>query len=401
VSGDNPTTLHPAWLEKPSVQTLIRVCAEQDIPIRFVGGCVRDTLMNRSAHDIDVATPISPDVIAETFERLGFSVPNEGKAMAHGRVRVVVKGEPFEITTLRIDKQCDGRHAEVAFTEDWKQDAERRDFTMNALSLTPDGQLYDYTGGVADATAGEVRFIRDAAERIQEDSLRILRFFRFQATHGQGEPELTALEACQQAAEQGKLHGLSVERIASEMEKLLAAPDPLQSLSLMHQYKVLQALCPDTKPALEHMQRLIQTEQDAGMTPDPWVRLVVLYPEKAQELAEQWKLSNDTKSTITKLATLPEIPTEQGVREAVYKDGNAIASGVVLRDAASGKQENAAELLKVATQFEKPIFPVNGADLIALGMISGRELGKKKDQLEKVWIESGFTASNEKLLAEL
>jgi poly(A) polymerase len=227
-----------AWLNDAKTRTLL--AAFGDVPLRFVGGCVRDAVMGRNVGDIDCATPAKPEEVVALLEAADIKAVPTG--LAHGTITAVIDSKPFEITTLRKDVACDGRHAEVEYTDDWQQDALRRDFTMNALYCDAHGEVFDYTDGVDAARAGRIQFIGDAEARIREDGLRILRFFRFFATHGLGAPDTTALKAC--AAHKAMLADLSGERIQQEMLKLCAAESPYAALEAMQQGDVLAALLP-------------------------------------------------------------------------------------------------------------------------------------------------------------
>src|SRR5579872_7361897 len=210
-------TLSPPWLKWPETQALIKAFADAKAPIRFVGGCVRDALLGRAVQDVDVATPLRPEATMALLQKAGIKAIPTG--IDHGTATAVIHGKHFEITTLRKDVSTDGRHATVAYTDDWKEDAARRDFTINALYLSPDGELFDYFNGARDAKEGHVRFIGNAGERIREDYLRILRFFRFYAWYGKTEPDKEALTACTEAA--NNIGTLSGERVQQEMLKLL------------------------------------------------------------------------------------------------------------------------------------------------------------------------------------
>jgi poly(A) polymerase len=225
----------PSWLQQSPVRALIAAFAAVGSPLRFVGGCVRDSLLDRPVKDIDAATPAIPPQVITLLEKSGIKAIPTG--IAHGTVTAVIENKHVEITTLRRDAQCDGRHASVEFSDDWREDAARRDFTMNALYLSPQGELFDYFGGLDDARHGRVRFIGEPASRIREDGLRVLRFFRFYAWFGRGAPDAAALEAC--VAERGMIKRLSGERIQKEMLTLLAAPGPVPALRAMQETGVL------------------------------------------------------------------------------------------------------------------------------------------------------------------
>src|SRR5579863_1600834 len=225
-----------SWMTARPTRRLLRALARNGVSARFVGGAVRDAVLGRPVSDIDLATPVPPERIQEILEAAGIKVVPTG--IAHGTVTAVVPPRHFEITTLRIDVEPQGRRARVAFTDDWRADALRRDFTINALSLDPQGNLFDYVGGIADAKARRVRFVGDAETRIREDVLRLLRYYRFQAQLGFKRADRAARAACRALAP--LLPTLSAERVWSELRKLLAAPDPLPVLRMMRRDGVLE-----------------------------------------------------------------------------------------------------------------------------------------------------------------
>ncbi len=259
---------------------------------RIAGGAVRNALMQESISDVDIATTCLPDEVARRAQKAGMAVIPTG--ILHGTVTVISDGEPYEVTTLRADIRTDGRHAEVVFGRDWRADAERRDFTINALYAKADGAIIDLVGGTADIKSRTIRFIGDAQTRIREDHLRILRFFRFFAWYGSGRPDADGLRACARLKE-SVLH-LSAERVWAEMKKLLKAPDPSRALLWMRQTGVLTVALPESeKWGIDAVHGLISTERDLGWSPDPLLRLMAMIPprfERVAELALRLKLSN-------------------------------------------------------------------------------------------------------------
>jgi poly(A) polymerase len=373
---------------------------------RFVGGCVRDTLLERDGPelDIDIATPLTPTEVTAALEAAGLKAVPTG--IEHGTVTAVAQGRPFEITTLRRDVETDGRRAVVAFTKDWADDAARRDFRLNALYAEPDGRLHDPTGGgVEDAHAGRIVFVGDAATRIAEDYLRILRFFRFYAAYGRGEPDAAGLAACA-ALRQGLL-GLSGERTAKELLKLLAASDPRPALAAMAQTGVLGVLLPGADD-LARLNGLVEVE---GAPPDAVLRLSALLPNDRDRLLlafARLRLANATRDRL--LAALPdETPvapdmTAQAARAAIYRLGRAtFADRVQLAWAGAPSLESAswAALLDLAQTWTPPPFPLNGADIKALGVAEGRELGELRRALEAWWVAQDFIPDRQAALAEL
>ncbi|MBI1237050.1 MAG: CCA tRNA nucleotidyltransferase [Alphaproteobacteria bacterium] len=393
-------TLSPDWLHWPETQALVRAFKAAPGDVRFVGGCVRDAVLGRSAEDIDLATTHKPEQVMALLKAAGITVIPTG--LKHGTVTAAINRRRFEITTLRRDTACDGRHAEVAFTDDWEADAKRRDFTMNALFLTSGGELFDYTDGAGDAKAGRVRFIGDAGERVREDYLRILRFFRFFAQYGRHAPDTQALAACRAHAE--GLDQISGERIQHEMFKLLAADNPLYALCLMRDCGILARLIPETHgmPALE---RLPEMEQTLRAQAEPETKLALLLPpEQLEAVAARWKLANATREIIARLHHwLPQMESLTGDVCAQKKTLRALGitpyTQLALM-AAAGAEDAAhyADMLKLADGWSPPEFPVTGHDLLAMGKEENAELGRDLKKLEALWEESDYKLSRGELL---
>lgn len=348
---------------------------------RFVGGAVRDTLLGLAATDLDLATPLSP---YEVMRRLGAAdikvVPT---GIAHGTVTAISAGQVVEITTLRSDVTTDGRRATVAFTDDWREDAARRDFTMNALFAEPQtGELFDYFDGLSDLNQRRVRFIGEPLKRIAEDHLRILRFFRFHARFGRDEPDTVGLAAC--VARANDLMALSRERIADELLKLLALPRPAATLRTMVENRILAAVLPEIETsALPRLEELISTEQRGGFTPDGIRRLASLLPPDpllAEKLAARLKLSNRDRK---RLATAVGVDLD-GHRHAL---GYAIGKeGAEDRLLLAGRAEDAAAL----GQWTPPRLPISGGALIARGLTPGPQVARMLKGIERRWVEEGF-----------
>ena len=282
----------PEFLADPALRMVLAALPEA----RLVGGAVRDALAGRPVADIDLATPRLPDAIVQALAQAGIRAVPTG--IAHGTITAVAGGRGFEVTTLRRDVETDGRHASVAFTDDWRVDAARRDFTINAMSMTADGAVFDYFSGIADLRAGVVRFVGDPATRIAEDYLRILRFFRFFARYGTGEPDPAALAAIR--AGLGGLAILSVERVWSELQRILAAPDPSDAIARMAELGVLAAVLPEgTDP--QALARLVA----AGAPADPLLRLAALLTGDADALAIRLKLSTAERERLLALRAQP------------------------------------------------------------------------------------------------
>jgi len=387
---------YPDWLDGPEVKTLAWALPQ----LRFVGGAVRDSVLGKPVSDIDAAIPLLPEEVMAALEKAGIRAIPTG--IAHGTVTALVGGKPFEITTLRRDVATDGRHAEVAFTDDWQEDAKRRDFTMNALYLSPEGELFDYTGGVDDARAGRVRFIGDASARITEDYLRILRFFRFFAHYGKGEADAAALAACETYA--AKLDTLSGERVQAELLKLLAAPSPQHILRLMQQTKVLHHVL-GFEVELAPFETLLSFDHIP-----PLVRLAVLLlsAKNADALAivaEQLRLSGEQRKMLSLFTQhIGDVTTDISLarqKQLIRTLGAEMFSTLVcLRAALSGGLSPAYDaMLDVAADWHPPVFPVTGEDVKALGFAEGKALGEKLRALEECWEASDYRLTKEELLS--
>jgi poly(A) polymerase len=320
--------------------------------------------------------------------------------LKHGTVTAVARPRHFEITTLRRDVESFGRHARVAFTDDWAADAARRDFTMNALFLDGDGNLFDPIGGLADLRAGRVRFVGDAATRIREDVLRLLRFYRFHAHYGRGEPDASARAACRDLAH--LLPGLSGERLAAETLKLLAAPAPLPTLRLMVEDGVLALLLPEAR-GLELLAELLPLEQD----PQPLRRLAALIDGPAEAVAARLRLSNQQRDRLAVLAPARRAAVdlaadERAQRRALHRLGaDAYVDLTLLRAAATGDAGRVPSLLTLAASWQPVVFPLKGRDVTALGLPAGPEVGRLLKELEAWWEAGDYRADRAACLDEL
>ncbi len=361
---------------------------------RFVGGCIRNTLTGHPVDDIDIATRLTPDEVIAALKAAGLKSVATG--VEHGTVTAIAKGRPFEITTLRRDVETDGRRAVVAFTQDWNEDAQRRDFRLNALYADLSGTLFDPTGeGIADARAGRIVFVGDAAMRVREDYLRILRFFRFFAWYGDGAPDAAAVEAC--TALKSGLEGLAAERVSKELFKLLAAPDPKASVALMRQTGVLAAILPGADD-------LSVFEAMIAISPDPLLRLAALAPRDAAATASALRLSNAQRDRLI-AATADEIaPMDaRAARRALYAIGaQAFADQVRLAWASGrGGQTDWAPLLSLADGWSRPVLPVTGADATAAGIAPGPAMGAALRGVEAWWVDEDFAPDRAAALKRL
>ncbi|KXF76709.1 poly(A) polymerase [Paramesorhizobium deserti] len=405
------------WLADKHLQSLLNALSSDGEEARIVGGAIRNTLLGQEVSDIDIATTTLPEETMRRATDCGFKAVPTG--IEHGTITVVAAGRPFEVTTLRADIDTDGRRAKVAFGRDWKVDAERRDFTINALYAKADGTVVDHVGGLGDIETRTLRFIGDAETRIREDFLRILRFFRFFAWYGSGRPEAQGLKACTRLKD--GLTGLSRERIWDELKKLLSAPDPSRSLLWMRQTGVLNIILPESeKWGIDAIHGLVRAEQDLDWEPDALLRLESLIPPDAarmEELGERMRMSNAERARLEAWARA-EAPkpnlSDLGLARRIYRgskqavlDRLRLALAAVRVEAAGGDATammdagRYARLLQQAETYEAPRFPLSGGDLIAAGVKKGPEVGRVQRALEDLWIESGFSLDRAALLDKL
>ncbi len=346
---------------------------------RFVGGCVRDTLLGLPVSDVDLATRLAPEEVMRRLEKARIKAVPTG--LAHGTVTAVLGGAPVEVTTLRRDVATDGRRATIAYTDDWREDAARRDFTINALSADPaSGELFDYFGGLDDLKARRVRFIGDPLQRIAEDHLRILRFFRFHARFADGEPDPAALAAC--AARANDLMALSRERIADELLKLLGLPDPAPTVRLMIARGILKPVLPEIESA-GRLAALIECERGAGIAGHAVRRLAALLPgdpSAALGIAARLRLS---KRAANRLASAVD-PRLDAPEVLAYQIG---AEGAVDRFLLAGRTD--ADLARLQG-WRRPRLPISGGDLIAMGLEAGPIVARTMQAVEREWAVSGF-----------
>jgi poly(A) polymerase len=355
---------------------------------RYVGGCVRDTLLGIAVSDVDLATTIVPEEVIARLEAARIKAVPTG--LAHGTVTAVSGGAPVEVTTLRRDVSTDGRRATVAFTGDWRQDAARRDFTINALSADPlSGEVFDYFGGLADLETRKVRFIGEPLQRIAEDHLRILRFFRFHARFGAGAPDEAGLEAC--AARANDLMALSRERIADEILKLLALPDPAPTVTLMIDNGIFRPVLPEIVSA-ERLSALVAAERAAGIGPAAIRRLAALLPadtDVAASVAARLRLSKRlAKRLVSAAGTQIEAP-----ETLAYWIGPAEAVDRILLHGASGPD------LKALESWQRPHLPISGGNLVARGLAEGPIVAATLQAIEREWVASGFPRDIEAAVA--
>jgi tRNA nucleotidyltransferase/poly(A) polymerase len=402
------------WLRDRHLQRLLAVLSEDGEEARIAGGAVRNALLGQAVADVDIATTTLPEETMRRATAAGFKPVPTG--IEHGTVTVVAGGRPFEVTTLRADVETDGRRAKVSFGRDWAKDAARRDFTINALYAEADGTVIDLVGGIADIAARRLRFIGDAEARIREDYLRILRFFRFFAWYGDGRPDAEGLKACARLKE--GLDRLSAERVWSELKKLLSAPDPARALLWMRQAGVLSRILPESeKWGIDAIHGLAEAERALGWEPDAMLRLESMVPPDAarmKALAGRLRFSGDEGNRLQRwaLASAVEPKTTEGALAKRLYLGDRQATMDRLRLALASARSRAVQddtalieaggfsrQLAFAVKWQRPIFPIKGADLAALGVAAGPKLGKLLKALEKQWIDSGFALDRAGLLA--
>lgn len=393
-----PVDWRPPWLSSDFFQKIILALGASSV--RFVGGAVRDSLLGIEAADIDLATSHPPEVTQDLLSRAGFKVVPTG--ISHGTVTAVLDGNSCEVTTLRHDVETDGRHAKVEFTDDWKADAARRDFTINALYATADGMLFDPFGGLADLNARRVRFIGDPTERIGEDALRIYRFFRFSARYA-NRLDADGLSACRARA--ADVQNLSRERVRDEMLKLLAVPDPRAFVSAMDDIGVLPVITicrgvggsdcsvPDTGALMQQLAR----ETDNGQQSAAVVRLAALYPGCDREcLGHAFRLSGQQAQFVQDCREATwDIQRGKPASHVLYRYGRSVVAES-LKAVSGGDRADYAAALAVWVQ---PVFPVTGKDLLKAGFEPGPSMGAMLGKMEQKWIESDFLLNKEELLA--
>lgn len=404
------------WFQDPALGRILTLLNADGAQTRVVGGAVRNSLLGEPVGDIDLATTLLPTEVMARAEAANIKAVPTG--IDHGTITLVLEGKPFEVTTLRRDVTTNGRHADVAFGTDWQEDAERRDFTINALYADQSGTIIDLVGGMADIESATLRFIGDANKRIAEDYLRVLRFFRFFAWYGRGRPDANGLRAC--AAARDHLGQLSAERVWSEIKKLLSAKDPGRALLWMRQAGVLSAIVPETeKWGIDALPSLIASQNALNWDAEPLLRLAAMVPDNAERmngLSQRLKLSKAEAQFLQDFAKAPKIAVDLGelaLDRLLYQNGKQgiVAKLKLLLASARSKAEGDTEamaqsarlsrLLQRAQTFEKPEFPLSGADVMAHGVAAGPRVGTILRELESTWVQANFTFDREKMLARL
>ena len=384
-----------AWLKDGELTRLLALLDRDGEEARVVGGAVRNALMRLTVGEIDVATTAVPQEVMRRVEAAGFKAKPTG--IEHGTVTAIIDGRPFEVTTLREDVETFGRKAKVAFGRDWKADAERRDFTINALSVSADGKMYDYVGGLADIAARRVRFIGDPSARIAEDYLRILRFFRFHAWYGNGAPAAAGLHAC--IAARSGLDTLSRERVRMEMLKLLLAPHATPTLAVMAEAGILGTVLGGV-PLLASFENTVKVEATIDAAPDATRRLGALgvrVMEDAERLSQRLRLSNAEFERLMALEywwRMRPAAGEHAARVLLYQLGPTSFTDRVLA-AWSRSDAGAADaawhhLATLPQRWTAPRFPLKAADFLNRGVPKGPEMGAALRAAEQAWIEADF-----------
>ena len=376
----------PPFLDDPALGAVLDALPRA----RLVGGCVRDALAGRPVADVDLATPDSPALVVDALARAGLKSAPTG--LQHGTVTAISDHRGFEVTTLRRDVATDGRHAAVEWVDDWREDAARRDFTINAMSMTRDGAVYDYFGGAEHLRAGCVRFVGDPAARIAEDYLRILRFFRFQARYGAQAPEPHTLTALRNGVP--GLAILSPERVWSELKRILLAPDPAASVRLMAELGVLAAILPEAADP-DALERLIA----AGAPADVMLRLAALAPAASLALADRLRFSSSERAALADFAGPAPDMSLDGIdlrRALADTAGEILSARSWLAYGADGEVLRA----RIAAM-PRPCFRLGGRDALALGLPPGPAVGELMRQVREWWLDGGCVATPAETRAEL
>ena len=398
-----------AWLEAASLQRVFDAL-EALGTARVAGGAVRDGLLCRPVEDVDVATTLTPEQVMDVLGSAGIKTIPTG--LDHGTITAVAgdaEADVYEVTTLRVDVETDGRRAKVAYTDDWRADAGRRDFTMNALYCDRDGVLFDPLGGYDDLAQKYVRFAGEAERRIEEDYLRILRFFRFNAVFGGGTFDAEGLRACE--AGRSGLDGLSRERVHQELFKLLPAPGALATVKVMAEHHILEHILPGVLE-IARFERTCAIEMELHRAPDALLRLAALAVRSRGDVAplrDGLKLTNVETQQLEKLTSdRPVLSPDLGeasLRRALYALGEATYDDIAIYDwSASGAgvpDEAWQALVKLPETWSPPVFPLKGADLLKLGVAPGPGVGAILRDVENWWVAQGFPADETSLRARL
>ena len=399
-----PSLAGAEWLNLPGTRAVLAALNGDGVETRAVGGAVRNELLGLPVTEIDLATTAEPERVIALAEQAGFKAVPTG--IDHGTVTVVAEGRPFEVTTLRRDVETFGRHAKVAYTSSWEEDARRRDFTLNALYADRDGNVFDPIGGHGDLQAGRVRFIGEAEARIKEDYLRILRFFRFHAYYGKGPMDAEGLHAAVGLRE--GLAQLSAERVAGEMRRILVAPGAVGAVEALFDYGLLTNVLGGV-PRLVRFERLVAIDEANGLAPSAALRLAALavfVQEDVDRLADRLRLSNAEQAVLATgtLGVDAALPSEEAAKALLYRLGpDAYRSRLLISwaDADACPEDEAwRKALALPERWQAPVFPIGGNDVMALGELKGPDIGELLKRLERDWIVSGFALDRDQLLAK-
>ena len=391
--------------DNPEIFKIFDIVKNYGGVIRFVGGAVRDAIAGRKSLDIDLSTDLSPEELLEACEDAGVKTVPIG--LKFGTLGVVVNGNVLEITSLRKDAITDGRHAVVEFTDDWQADASRRDLTINAVYADEKGNVFDYYDGISDLEKGVVRFIGDADQRVKEDYLRILRFFRFYSLFAKTKYDKKALKAC--VDNKDGLKKISIERIRDELIKIILTPNAPKVFATMFDNEILQNWL-GKSDYLSNLQFLIRLEDAYGLEPCYLRRFFVLYfPDKelAENMAVRLHMTKKQKEKMIKLADnsvgVENILEEKLRRKIIYQYGKEICFDKLLIEAARKQivPENMGQVMKAIENAETDVFPISGRDILEVRRINGAQVGTILDKLEKMWMESDFSLSKEELLKQI
>ena len=399
-----PSLAGVEWLDLPETRAVLAALNSDGVETRAVGGAVRNTLLGLPVTEIDLATTAEPERVIALAGQAGFKAVPTG--IDHGTVTIVAEGKPFEVTTLRRDVETFGRHAKVAYTTSWEEDAGRRDFTLNALYADRDGNVFDPIGGYGDLQAGRVRFIGEAEARIKEDYLRILRFFRFHAYYGKGPMDAEGLHAAVRLRE--GLAQLSAERIAGEMRRILVAPGAVGAVEALFDYGLLTNVL-GSVPRLVRFERLVAIDEANGLASNAALRLAALavfVEEDVARLADRLRLSN-AERTVLALGAFgidAALPADEAAKALLYRLGpDSYRSRLLLAWADADACPDDGEwrkALALSDRWQAPVFPIGGNDVMALGELKGPDIGELLKRLERDWIASGFALDRDQLLAK-
>jgi poly(A) polymerase len=397
-----PSLKGAAWLEREETRAVFDALTTEGVETRAVGGAVRNTLLGLNVTEIDLATTALPERVIALAAKAGLKAVPTG--IDHGTVTVVAAGVPFEVTTLRRDVVTFGRRAQVAFTDDWEEDARRRDFTLNALYADRHGRVFDPLGGLADLLAAHVRFIGDAEARIKEDYLRILRFFRFNAYYGAAPLDRAGLDAVVRL--RGGLAQLSAERVGAELRRILIAPRGVSAVEALYDYGLLTGLLGGV-PRLADFTRLVAIETALGRPAESALRLAVLavfVEEDVARLTQRFRLSNAEQAVVALAANVRgDAPDDAEAKAALYRLGtSAFAASMLIAWARCGAAIDDSDwrgVLRLPERWQAPSLPLRGGDILALGEVKGPEIGEMLRRLEAEWIVGGFALDRDQLLA--